>query len=208
MVDKNEVYLIIKIKYQDKKEEIKTSELLSIDEIKDKIIKIFSLDGYDKKDLYLFYGNNNKELSNSDNIFFLSEKKGELYYIDIDIKTKGKTKKNIICDSIKKTIEDIIELDEKIKKLQSDKEKMINEIKINELKYQINIQKSYIQLKENLVTEIEKELTDKISAGYNTIENKINEIIKNETQNLDNMIKEKVDELKNELEIKIKEFPV
>ena len=85
---------------------------------------------------------------------------------------------------------------------------MINEIKINELKYQINIQKSYIQLKENLVTEIEKELTDKISAGYNTIENKINEIIKNETQNLDNMIKEKVDELKNELEIKIKEFPV
>ena len=91
MVDKNEVYLIIKIKYKDKKEEIKTSELLSIDEIKDKIIKIFSLDGYDKKDLYLFYGNNNKELSNSDNIFFLSEKKGE-YYIILILILKQKEK--------------------------------------------------------------------------------------------------------------------
>ena len=107
MVDQNDVFLEIKINYKGQSKEIKTANMLTIDEIKDEIEKKFGINKCDKNKLELFY--KNKKIVENDNIFYLSEEKNEyLYFLEIDLIYNDET------DDIKKEIE---QNKEKIKKL-------------------------------------------------------------------------------------------
>ena len=87
MVDKNDVYLNIKINYKNKIKEIKSTELLTIDEIKSKILELFSLKNNSQKDLELYYAKNNKKIVNDDDIFDLMENVNDyLYVLEINLK--------------------------------------------------------------------------------------------------------------------------
>ena len=143
MVDQNDVFLEIKINYKGQSKEIKTANMLTIDEIKDEIEKKFGINKCDKNKLMLFY--KNKKIVENDNIFYLSEEKNEyLYFLEINLIYNDET------DDIKKEIEQNKEKIKKLKiqimKLKLDmehkkkKKELINKIKIkklNKLKQQI-----------------------------------------------------------------------
>ena len=110
MVDKTEVYLVVKINFEDKVKEIKSTNLLTIEEIKNEIIKLFSFNDNDKNDLELFNAKTNEKLSNNDNIFFLIEEVNDyLYSFEINLK-------NNKAEKVKGLVNDIKEIkDNKIK---------------------------------------------------------------------------------------------
>lgn len=196
MVDQNDVFLEIKINYKGQSKEIKTANMLTIDEIKDEIEKKFGINKCDKNKLMLFY--KNKKIVENDNIFYLSEEKNEyLYFLEINLIYNDET------DDIKKEIEQNKEKIKKLKiqimKLKLDmehkkkKKELINKIKIKKLN----------KLKQQIINEIIPKIKLEIKNNNDMINN---EIINNNILNkLNENINIKKEILKTEIEKEIKE---
>lgn len=196
MVDQNDVFLEIKINYKGQSKEIKTANMLTIDEIKDEIEKKFGINKCDKNKLELFY--KNKKIVENDNIFYLSEEKNEyLYFLEINLIYNDET------DDIKKEIEQNKEKIKKLKiqimKLKLDmehkkkKKELINKIKIKKLN----------KLKQQIINEIMPKIKLEIKNNNDMINN---EIINNNILNkLNENINIKKEILKTEIEKEIKE---
>ena len=196
MVDQNDVFLEIKINYKGQSKEIKTANMLTIDEIKDEIEKKFGINKCDKNKLELFY--KNKKIVENDNIFYLSEEKNEyLYFLEINLIYNDET------DDIKKEIEQNKEKIKKLKlqimKLKLDmehkkkKKELINKIKIKKLN----------KLKQQIINEIIPKIKLEIKNNNDMINN---EIINNNILNkLNENINIKKEILKTEIEKEIKE---
>ena len=196
MVDQNDVFLEIKINYKGQSKEIKTANMLTIDEIKDEIEKKFGINKCDKNKLELFY--KNKKIVENDNIFYLSEEKNEyLYFLEINLIYNDKT------DELKKEIEQNKEKIKKLKiqimKLKLDmehkkkKKELINKIKIKKLN----------KLKQQIINEIIPKIKLEIKNNNDMINN---EIINNNILNkLNENINIKKEILKTEIEKEIKE---
>ena len=118
MVDKNDVYLNIKINYNGDKKEINIKDLLTIDELKQEIIKLFNLRDFNNKDIDLYFvnnSNNNEPISNNEELFFEAEEINPyLYSIEIKISNKKKERK-----------EKLLKEKEEIKKLKEKKIKLL-----------------------------------------------------------------------------------
>ena len=196
MVDQNDVFLEIKINYKGQSKEIKTANMLTIDEIKDEIEKKFGINKCDKNKLELFY--KNKKIVENDNIFYLSEEKNEyLYFLEINLIYNDET------DDIKKEIEQNKEKIKKLKiqimKLKLDmehkkkKKELINKIKIKKIN----------KLKQQIINEIIPKIKLEIKNNNDMINN---EIINNNILNkLNENINIKKEILKTEIEKEIKE---
>lgn len=196
MVDQNDVFLEIKINYKGQSKEIKTANMLTIDEIKDEIEKKFGINKCDKNKLELFY--KNKKIVENDNIFYLSEEKNEyLYFLEINLIYNDET------DELKKEIEQNKEKIKKLKiqimKLKLDmehkkkKKELINKIKIKKLN----------KLKQQIINEIIPKIKLEIKNNNDMINN---EIINNNILNkLNENINIKKEILKTEIEKEIKE---
>lgn len=196
MVDQNDVFLEIKINYKGQSKEIKTANMLTIDEIKDEIEKKFGINKCDKNKLELFY--KNKKIVENDNIFYLSEEKNEyLYFLEINLIYNDET------DELKKEIEQNKEKIKKLKiqimKLKLDmehkkkKKELINKIKIKKLN----------KLKQQIINEIIPKIKLEIKNNNDMINN---EIINNNILNkLNENINIKKELLKTEIEKEIKE---
>lgn len=196
MVDQNDVFLEIKINYKGQSKEIKTANMLTIDEIKDEIEKKFGINKCDKNKLELFY--KNKKIVENDNIFYLSEEKNEyLYFLEINLIYNDET------DDIKKEIEQNKEKIKKLKlqimKLKLDmehkkkKKELINKIKIKKIN----------KLKQQIINEIMPKIKLEIKNNNDMINN---EIINNNILNkLNENINIKKEILKTEIEKEIKE---
>ncbi len=196
MVDQNDVFLEIKINYKGQSKEIKTANMLTIDEIKDEIEKKFGINKCDKNKLELFY--KNKKIVENDNIFYLSEEKNEyLYFLEINLIYNDET------DELKKEIEQNKEKIKKLKiqimKLKLDmehkkkKKELINKIKIKKIN----------KLKQQIINEIIPKIKLEIKNNNDMINN---EIINNNILNkLNENINIKKEILKTEIEKEIKE---
>ena len=195
MVDKNDVYLNIKINYKNKIKEIKSTELLTIDEIKSKILELFSLKNNSQKDLELYYAKNNKKIVNDDDIFDLMENVNDyLYVLEINLKNN----KIDIKEELQEEIVEIKKRKEKIKELKNEIYKYKLQIECNkkkkELKTKINntrkiINKIKAQLIEQILPEIIKDLRNNNNANkYFTNIDK--EIKKKITENIYNQLDE------------------
>ena len=196
MVDQNDVFLEIKINYKGQSKEIKTANMLTIDEIKDEIEKKFGINKCDKNKLMLFH--KNKKIVENDNIFYLSEEKNEyLYFLEINLIYNDET------DELKKEIEQNKEKIKKLKiqimKLKLDmehkkkKKELINKIKIKKLN----------KLKQQIINEIIPKIKLEIKNNNDMINN---EIINNNILNkLNENINIKKEILKTEIEKEIKE---
>ena len=194
MVDKNDVYLNIKINYKNKIKEIKSTELLTIDEIKSKILELFSLKNNSQKDLELYYAKNNKKIVNDDDIFDLMENVNDyLYVLEINLKNN----KIDIKEELQEEIVEIKKRKEKIKELKNEIYKYKLQIECNkkkkELKTKINtrkiINKIKAQLIEQILPEIIKDLRNNNNANkYFT--NIDEEIKKKITENMNNQLDE------------------
>ena len=194
MVDKNDVYLNIKINYKNKIKEIKSTELLTINEIKSKILELFSLKNNSKKDLELYYAKDNKIIVNDDDIFDLMENVNDyLYVLEINLKNN----KIDIKEQLQEEIAEIKKRKEKIKELKNEINKYKFLIQCNkkkkELKTKINtrkiINKIKAQLIEQILPEIIKDLRNNNNANkYFTNIDK--EIKKKITENIYNQLDE------------------
>ena len=196
MVDKTEVYLVVKINFEDKVKEIKSTKLLTIEEIKNEIIKLFSLNDNYKNDLELFDAKTNKKLSNNDNIFFLIEEVNDyLYSFEINLKNKKAEKVKGLVNDIK----EIKENNEKIKEMKLEIIKLKMQIehkkKIKEIKKKINSYKLLNELKNRLTKEILQSSINKINNYFNEINNNIKNKKEEEKKKIDKEIKNKGDEL-------------
>ena len=113
MVDKNDIYLSIKINYDGDKKEIRIKDLLTIDELKQEIISLFKLKDFTNKDIF-FVNNSSKTepISNNEELFFEAEEINEyLYSIEIKfISKKAEKKENLLKD-----LEDIKEIKKRFK---------------------------------------------------------------------------------------------
>jgi hypothetical protein len=196
MVDKTEVYLAVKINFEDKVKEIKSTKLLTIEEIKNEIIKLFSLNDNDKNDLELFDAKTNKKLSNNDNIFFLIEEVNDyLYSFEIKLKNKKAEKVKGLVNDIK----EIKENNEKIKEMKLEIIKLKMQIehkkKVKEIQRKINSYKLLNELKDRLTKEILQSSINKINNYFNEINNNIKNKKEKEKKKIDVEIKNKGDEL-------------
>jgi len=200
MVDENEVYLDIKINYKNTTKNINSTELLSIDEIKTKIINLFSLNKCTIQDLDLFLSKNNELIKKEEDIFFLSDEINEYHYaIELNVKNKSDKKMEEI-EEIKKLKKVNNELDKKKKNLKNQIYKVRFDIecnkKIYELRKEVGKKKKEIKLKKiekmknKIANEISKIIINSIKQWYiNEIKKKLNkEIYKN---NIDKNIKNK-----------------
>ena len=200
MVDENEVYLDIKINYKNTTKNINSTELLSIDEIKTKIINLFSLNKCTIQDLDLFLSKNNELIKKEEDIFFLSDEINEYHYaIELNVKNKSDKKMEEI-EEIKNLKKVNNELDKKKKNLKNQIYKVRFDIecnkKIYELRKEVGKKKREIKLKKiekmknKIANEISEEIINSIKQWYiNEIEKKLNkEIYKN---NIDKNIKNK-----------------
>ena len=194
MVDKNDVYLNIKINYKNKIKEIKSTELLTINEIKSKILELFSLKNNSQKDLELYYAKNNKKIVNDDDIFDLMENVNDyLYVLEINLKNN----KIDIKEELQEEIVEIKKRKEKIKELKNEIYKYKLQIECNkkkkELKTKINtrkiINKIKAQLIEQILPEIIKDLRNNNNANkyFTNIDEKNKKKI---TENINNQLDE------------------
>ena len=194
MVDKNDVYLNIKINYNGDKKEINIKDLLTIDELKQEIIKLFNLRDFNNKDIDLYFvnnSNNNEPISNNEELFFEGEEINPyLYSIEIKISNKKKERK-----------EKLLKEKEEIKKLKEKKIKLLLEIektkielehnkKVKEMKQKINNYKYIEEIKRKL----KKEILEEVKV---IIANKCGEKIKN-INLMNERLKEKIKDYINE----------
>ena len=116
MVDKNEVYLDIKLNYKNVIKEINSKDLLTIDEIKTKIKELFGLNRCNFEDLDLFIAKNNNKIISEEDLIFLSDEISEYQYV-IEIKVENKNKLYATKDEIEKLKNESKELERKKKEL-------------------------------------------------------------------------------------------
>ena len=174
MVDKTEVFLVIKINYDGKMKEIKSNQFLTIEEIKNKIIELFSFRHNDKNDLELFNAKDNIKLSNNDDMFLAIEEVNEyLYSFEINLKNK----KTDIVKELVNDIKEIKENNEKIKKMKLEIKKLKMEIehkkKVKQLKKKVKTYKFLNELKDKLVKEILKGSINELNNDCNEIQSNI-----------------------------------
>ena len=192
MVDKTEVFLVIKINYDGKMKEIKSNQFLTIEEIKNKIIELFSFRHNDKKDLELFNAKDNIKLSNNDDMFLAIEEVNEyLYSFEINLKNK----KTDIVKELVNDIKEIKENNEKIKKMKLEIKKLKMEIehkkKVKQLKKKVKTYKFLNELKDKLVKEILKGSINELNNDCNEIQSNINNKKEVEKKKIDEEIKKK-----------------
>ena len=204
MVDKNDVYLNIKINYRDKIKEIKSKEFLKISEIKSKIIELFSLKNNCYEDLELYTTKNNQKILNDNDILYLIEEENEyLYILEINLKNN----KINIEEELNAEIKEIKKGKEKIKELRNEIDKYKILIQINkkkkELKRQIHTIKIINEVKEKLINKILSEVREEINNNFNirneNIKNRNEEIKKNYIQ----IVNSKMEDIKTELKEKV-----
>ena len=198
MVDINDIYLNIKINYLGANKTIKTTEILTVDEIKERIQELFSLKKCKKENLELYNTKNNKILSANDDIFYLAEEQSEyLYFFEINLVNKNE--KNI--EGLAKEVKEIKENNKKIKEMKLEIIKYKLQIehlkKVKELKMKINIHKAINKIKDDLVNELMANKREKMEQKFNQIE----EIIKNTETKINKIINAKKEDLKKELGI-------
>ena len=192
MVDKNDVYLNIKINYKNKIKEIKSTELLTIDEIKSKILELFSLKNNSQKDLELYYAKDNKKIVNDDDIFDLMENVNDyLYVLEINLKNN----KIDIKEQLQEEIAEIKKRKEKIKELKNEINKYKFLIQCNkkkkELKTKINTRKIINKIKAQLIEQILPKIIKDLKNYNNANKYFINideEIKKKITENINNQL--------------------
>ena len=204
MVDKNDVYLNIKINYRDKIKEIKSKEFLKISEIKSKIIELFSLKNNCYEDLELYTTKNNQKILNDNDILYLIEEENEyLYILEINLKNN----KINIEEELNAEIKEIKKGKEKIKELRNEIDKYKILIQYNkkkkELKRQIHTIKIINEVKEKLINKILSEVRKEINNNFNirneNIKNRNEEIKKNYIQ----IVNSKMEDIKTELKEKV-----
>ena len=204
MVDKNDVYLNIKINYRDKIKEIKSKEFLKISEIKSKIKELFSLKNDCNEDLELYTTKNNQKISNDNDILYLIEEENEyLYVLEINLKNN----KINIEEELNAEIKEIKKGKEKIKELKNEIHKYRILIQYNkkkkELKRQIHTIKIINEVKEKLINKILSEVRKEINNNFNirneNIKNRNEEIKKNYIQ----IVNSKMEDIKTELKEKV-----
>lgn len=211
MVDSAEVYLEIKINYFSKSETIETNKMLSVNEIKDKIIKIFSYGKFNKENIELYNAKNGKQISDSDDIFFLAEEKSEnRYFFEIKLRNKDDEKREILLreqNEIKENNKKINNLKVEIKKYEALIE---HQKKVNEINKKIKIYKAYNEIKNNLIKEIMPIIQGKMNECYNEVDNNLedikNKIDKNiniKGEQLKEIINKQLEELVNQIKQKI-----
>ena len=209
MVDKEDVYLNIKLKYKNKIEKIKSKDFLTIDEIKSKIKELFSMKKCNFEDLELFCAKNNEKIVKDEDLIFLPDEISEYEYaIEIDVKKKLDEKIKEI-DKLKNEIKELVE---KKKNLICQNSKMKILIEHNKkkmkIKKDIHIQKKHKYLKD-LVIILSKEIFESINFGniYNNQLQQINEVDeKKEKSDIDTLINNKkklVDEELNKISSQI-----
>lgn len=211
MVDSAEVYLEIKINYFRKSETIETNRMLSVNEIKDKIIKKFSYAKFNKENIELYNAKNGKQISDSDDIFFLAEEKSEnRYFFEIKLRNKDDEKREILL----REQNEIKENNKKINNLQIEKKKyealIEHQKKVNEINKKIKIYKAYNEIKNNLIKEIMPIIQGKMNECYNEVDNNLedikNKIDKNiniKGEQLKEIINKQLEELVNQIKQKI-----
>ena len=211
MVDSAEVYLEIKINYFSKSETIETNRMLSVNEIKEIIIKKFSYGKFNKENIELYNAKNGKQISDSDDIFFLAEEKSEnRYFFEIKLRNKDDEKREILLreqNEIKENNKKINNLKVEIKKYEALIE---HQKKVNEINKKIKIYKAYNEIKNNLIKEIMPIIQGKMNECYNEVDNNL-ENIKNKIDNninikgeqLKEIINKQLEELVNQIKQKI-----
>ena len=204
MVDKNDVFLIIKINYRDKMKEIKSKEFLKISEIKSKIKELFSLKNNFNEDLELYTTKNNQKILNDNDILYFIEEENEyLYVLEINLKNN----KINIEEELNSEIKEIKKGKEKIKELRNEIDKYKILIQYNkkkkELKRQIHTIKIINEVKEKLINKILSEVRKEINNNFNirneNIKNRNEEIKKNYIQ----IVNSKMEDIKTELKEKV-----
>jgi len=204
MVDKNDIYLSIKINYDGDKKEIRIKDLLTIDELKQEIISLFKLKDFTNKDIDLFFVNNSNKtepISNNEELFFEAEEINEyLYSIEIKfISKKAEKKENLLKDikEIKKRKRNLVFEIEKTKiDIECNK-------KIKKMKRKIKYYKYLEDLKKRLHEKIYEEIKTKISNKHEEKNKIINEMKESLKEKINNIINEKKKELFSELNNKI-----
>lgn len=211
MVDSAEVYLEIKINYFRKSETIETNRMLSVNEIKEIIIKKFSYAKFNKENIELYNAKNGKQISDSDDIFFLAEEKSEnRYFFEIKLRNKDDEKREILLreqNEIKENNKKINNLKVEIKKYEALIE---HQKKVNEINKKIKIYKAYNEIKNNLIKEIMPIIQGKMNECYNEVDNNLedikNKIDKNiniKGEQLKEIINKQLEELVNQIKQKI-----
>ena len=204
MVDKNDVYLNIKINYRDKIKEIKSKEFLKISEIKSKIKELFSLKNNFNEDLELYTTKNNQKIINDNDILYFIEEENEyLYGLEINLKNN----KINIEEELNSEIKEIKKGKEKIKELRNEIDKYKILIQYNkkkkELKRQIHTIKIINEVKEKLINKILSEVREEINNNFNirneNIKDRNEEIKKNYIQ----IVNSKMENIKSELKEKV-----
>ena len=190
MVDKNEVYLDIKLNYKNVIKEINSKDLLTIDEIKTKIKELFGLNRCNFEDLDLFIAKNNNKIISEEDLIFLSDEISEYQYV-IEIKVENKNKSYATKDEIEK-------LKNEIKELERKKKELIIQKKIEKEKTKIIVEKNQKKMK------TKKEIQSQKKIKYqNYLKNKLTEECWISVKNiLDKKIKELLINDKNKEEIK------
>ena len=199
MVDKNDIYLSIKINYDGDKKEIRIKDLLTIDELKQEIISLFKLKDFTNKDIDLFFVNNSSKtepISNNEELFFEAEEINEyLYSIEIKfISKKAEKKENLLKD-----LEDIKEIKKRKRNLVFEIEKTKIDIecnkKIKKMKRKIKYYKYLEDLKKTLHEKIYEEIKTKISNKHEEKNQIINTMKESLKKNINAEINKKKEEL-------------
>ena len=202
-MDENKVTLIIEINYDKSSSKIETEEIISYDELKEKIIELFNLEPNKTDNIELTYLDEDGDLNilgqEKDELFFAAKEimegvfhiKLKLSIIEMDKKNdylfEEKNENNLAInrqDNLNekdKNIKLIIEENEKFKKKIKNDLNLIYKSKLEDLKNKIN----------NLVNE-----------KYNSIENEITQLLYNENKNdLIKINKKDTDDINNILKL-------
>ena len=174
MVDKEDVYLNVKLKYKNKIKEISSKDLLTIDEIKTKINEFFFMKKCKFEDLELYCAKNNEKIVKDEDLIFLPEEISEYKYaIEIDVINKLDKKK----EEMEKLQNDIKDLEEKIKILKCKKKMQIKHNK-DKMKIKKEIQNQIrIKKKRKYLNDLKNKIINDIMEGLD-FNNKYNDFLK------------------------------
>ena len=98
MVDQEDVYLKIEVNYKGQKKEITTKEILTVDELKNKIMELYQIPNT-KNYLNLSYNDNeglNNNIQDNDDIFDLAtEKSNNTYILELNLNISNELSESI-----------------------------------------------------------------------------------------------------------------
>ena len=189
MVDKEDVYLNVKLKYKNKIKEISSKDLLTIDEIKTKINEFFFMKKCKFEDLELYCAKKNEKIVKDEDLIFLPEEISEYKYaIEIDVINKLDKKK----EEMEKLQNDIKDLEEKIKILKCKKKMQIKHNK-DKMKIKKEIQNQIrIKKKRKYLNDLKNKIINDIMEGLD-FNNKYNEFLQQINEEYEKVIKLNID---------------